>query len=91
MPSRILYFRGAILEAVEDFAPEDLLEAARAASSKYPDLTAEIWQRGRKSAVIRPCWHSRVRHMPLDDREPVAKALDVRGKADERLRSALPR
>jgi len=29
--------------------------------------------------------------MPLDDREPVAKALDVRGKADERLRSALPR
>lgn len=64
MPSRILYFRGGILEAVEDFAPEDLLEAARAASSNHPHLTAEVWRRGRKAAVIRPCWETRHGDMP---------------------------
>jgi len=44
-----------MLEAVEDFTSDDLLEAARAASSAHRELTAEIWQDGRKAAVIRPC------------------------------------
>lgn len=55
MPCRILYFRGGILEETDDFTSEDLLEATRAASSTHTDLTAEIWQNGRKAAVIRPC------------------------------------
>ena|SRR5689334_21374617 len=55
MPCRILYFRGGILEGTEDFASEDLFEAARVASGTRPHLTAEIWQDGRKAAVIRPC------------------------------------
>ena len=55
MPCRILYFRGGMLEAAEDFTSDDLLEAARAASSAHRELTAEIWQDGRKAAVIRPC------------------------------------
>jgi len=55
MPCRILYFRGGILEETEDFASEDLFEAARVASGKRPHLTAEIWHDGQKAAVIRPC------------------------------------
>jgi hypothetical protein len=64
MPCRILYFRGGILEEIEDFAPEDLFEAARLASSTHPHLTAEIWQDGRKAAVIRPCSRHRTSHSP---------------------------
>lgn len=55
MPCRILYFRGGILEETEDLAPENLLEAARVASATNPHFTAEIWQDGRKAAIIRPC------------------------------------
>ena len=55
MPCRILYFRGGILEETYDSAPEDLFEAARVASATNPQLTAEVWQDGRKVAVIRPC------------------------------------
>lgn len=57
---RILYFRGGILEDATDVASDDLLEAAKAASSSHPELTAEIWLKGRKAAVIRPSW----RHLP---------------------------
>lgn len=55
MPCRILYFRGGILEETHDRAPEDFFEAARVASATHPHLTAEVWQDGRKVAVIRPC------------------------------------
>jgi hypothetical protein len=71
MPCRILYFRGGILEATEDFAPEDLFEAARLASSTNPDLTAEIWHDGRKAAVIRPC----SRHPPSHPLPPHMKRV----------------
>lgn len=44
----IFYFRGGLLEATDDIASQDLVEAARVASSKYPHLTAEIWVDGKK-------------------------------------------
>jgi len=53
---RILYFRGGILEDTAEFGSDDLVDAAKAASATYPDLTAEIWLDGRKAAVVRPCW-----------------------------------
>lgn len=56
MSCRILYFRGGILEETEEFAREDIVEAARTASSKHPDLMAEVWHDGRKAAVVRPAW-----------------------------------
>ena len=59
MSSRILYFRGGILEDSENFASEDLLEAASAASSRHPHLTAEVWHAGRKVAVVGPYWERR--------------------------------
>ena len=55
----ILYFRGGILEDREHLASEDLVEAARVASSRHPHLTAEIWWEGKKAAVVRPCWNRR--------------------------------
>lgn len=54
MSCRILYFRGGILEETEELAREDIVEAARTASSKHPDLMAEVWHDGRKAAVVRP-------------------------------------
>jgi hypothetical protein len=57
---RILYFRGGILEDTVEIGSGDLVKAAKAASSNYPELTAEIWLDGRKAAVIRPSW----RHLP---------------------------
>jgi len=78
MPCRILYFRGGILEESEDFAPEDLFEAARLASSRHPDPTAEIWQDGRKTAVIRPCSRNRPSHpLPPHIRRVLDGKLDV--------------
>lgn len=59
---RIFYFRaGGILEQAEDLASDDLLEAARRASSKFPELTAEIWLSGRKAAVVRPSLNHRLK------------------------------
>lgn len=80
MPSRILYFRGGILEDVEEFAAEDLVEAARTASSHHPQLTAEIWQRGRKAAVIRPCCEQRYHHMLPQQFERRAKGAAGQAK-----------
>ena len=59
---RILYFRENVLEDTAEFASDDLIEAARATSSTYPHLTAEIWWDGRKVGVIRPCWARRAPH-----------------------------
>lgn len=56
---RILYFREGILEATQDVACDDLLEAAKLASSMHPHFTAEIWCDGRKAAIVRPSWHHR--------------------------------
>lgn len=53
---RILYFRGGILEATDEVASLDVIAAARAASSKHPHFTAEIWLDGKKVAVVRPTW-----------------------------------
>jgi hypothetical protein len=57
---RILYFRGGILEQAEDFASDDLVDAACRASSRHPDLTAEVWWGEQKAAVVRPCWDRRM-------------------------------
>jgi hypothetical protein len=57
---RIFYFRGGILERAEDFASDDLIEAACQASSSHPNLTAEVWWGERKAAVVRPCRDRRV-------------------------------
>ena len=51
----IFYLRGGLLEATDDVASNDLVEVARVASSRHPDLTAEIWLDGKKAAVVRPC------------------------------------
>lgn len=56
---RILYFRGGILEETDEVAFNGLVDAARAASSKHPHLTAEIWLGGRKAAIVRPSWTRR--------------------------------
>ena len=55
---RILYCRGGggILETTEEVKSVDVIAAARAASSKHPHFTAEIWLDGRKVAVVRPTW-----------------------------------
>jgi hypothetical protein len=69
MPTRILYFNGGILEDSDERAPDDLVEAARRASSRYPHLTAEIWREGRKAAVVRPCWgHAAALRQPKERR-----------------------
>jgi hypothetical protein len=57
---RILYLRESILEDTAELTSDDLIEAARMASSTHPHLTAEIWWDGRKVAVIRPCWTHRL-------------------------------
>ena len=56
MPFRIFYFRGPVLEHTAEAETDDIIDAARLASSKHPHLTAEIWQDARKVAVCRPCW-----------------------------------
>ena len=53
---RILYFQGGILEATEELASADLIDAAKAASSRHPHMTAEIWLDGTKAAIVRPSW-----------------------------------
>jgi hypothetical protein len=51
---RILYFRGGgLLDAAEEVACDDLVAVAKAASSKHPQLTAEIWWESKKVAVVR--------------------------------------
>ena len=61
MSNRILYFRGGILEDADELASDDIVQAASTASSKHRDLTAEVWLRGKKAAVVGPC---------RDDRPP---------------------
>lgn len=56
---QILYLQGGILEESEDCPSEDLVEAARIASSRHPHLTGEIWWEGRKVGVVRPRWEHR--------------------------------
>jgi hypothetical protein len=56
---RILYFHGGILEATDELACADLVDAAKAASSSHPHLTAEIWRDDRKVAIVRPSWNHR--------------------------------
>ena len=56
---RILYFEGGVLQATDEMPFVDLVDAARAASSKHPHLTAEIWLDGRKAAIVRPSWSRR--------------------------------
>jgi len=58
---RILYFRGSVLEDTTELADEDVVGAARSASSTHPELTAEIWLDGRKVGIVRPSWHYRLR------------------------------
>jgi hypothetical protein len=53
---RIFYLRGGgLLDDAEEVACDDLVTAAKAASSKHPQLTAEIWSESKKVAVVRPC------------------------------------
>jgi hypothetical protein len=56
---RILYFREGILEASDEVACDDLLAAAKLASSTHPHLMAEIWWNQKKVGVVRPCWNRR--------------------------------
>lgn len=63
---RILYFRGGILEATEELTSVDIVSAAKAASSKHPHLSAEIWIDDRKVAVVRPYWNHRLRQSSSD-------------------------
>jgi hypothetical protein len=63
MPTcRIFYFRGGVLEDATELASENVVEAAKRASSSHPDLTAEIWVKGRKAAIVRPSWDHRHKH-----------------------------
>jgi hypothetical protein len=53
---RIFYLRGGgLLDGTEEVVSDDLVTAARTASSKHPQLTAEIWSEDRKVAIVRPC------------------------------------
>ena len=52
---RIFYLRGGgLLDDTEELVSDDLVTAAKAASSKHPQMTAEIWSDDRKVAVVRP-------------------------------------
>ena len=51
---RILYFSDSLLYDSELLPTENVVEAAKHASSRSPHLTAEIWSGARKLAVIRP-------------------------------------
>ena len=56
MPTyRIFYLRGGLLEAADEVPSDDLITAAKTASSMHPNLLAEIWCENRKVAVVRPC------------------------------------
>jgi hypothetical protein len=52
---QIYYFREGLLEATDELICNDVVEAAKRASAKYPHLTAEIWFDGRKVGIVRPC------------------------------------
>jgi hypothetical protein len=56
---RILYFRGGILEASDELSCADLVDAAKIASSRHPQLTAEIWWGQKKVGIVGPCWYHR--------------------------------
>ena len=58
---RIFYFRGGVLEDTAELGADDVVQAAKSASSSHPELTAEIWLDGRKAAVVRPSWNLRTR------------------------------
>ena len=58
---RIFYLGGGVLDDSEELASNDLVTVAKAACSKHPDLTAEIWLDDRKVAILRPCSHHRHR------------------------------
>jgi len=52
---RIFYLEGGgLLNDTEEVVSNDLVTAAKTASSKHPDMTAEIWSEDRRIAVIRP-------------------------------------
>jgi len=57
---QILYFRGPLLEEVQEIAGDDVVAAAQTASSRHPSFTAEIWRANRKIAVVRP-WGGRLK------------------------------
>jgi hypothetical protein len=57
---RIFYLRGGLLEAADEFSSDDVVAAAKTASSTHPELTAEIWRDDRKVAVVRPCTDHRL-------------------------------
>ena len=52
---RILYLEGAVLDGADEIASDDIVAVAKTASSKYPNLTAEIWLDNRKVAIVHPC------------------------------------
>lgn len=58
MSFRIFYFRGPVLEDVAEADTDDIVEAAKIASSRHNDLLAEIWCDNRKVAICRPSWVS---------------------------------
>ena len=62
MSYRIFYFRGPILEETTEVASDDLVEAAKAASSRHQNLTAEIWRENTKVAICRPAWNHQFKH-----------------------------
>lgn len=79
LPDTLL--QGGILEATDEVAFDDLVDAARAASSRHPHLTAEIWRGGRKAAVVKPCWNHRDMKWPQQQRQE--RAADFFGARNQ--------
>lgn len=68
---RIFYLRGGLLDDTEELVSDDLFAATQTASSRHPDLTAEIWCHDRKVAVILPCREHRAK-LPSEVRMSLA-------------------
>jgi hypothetical protein len=57
MPTlRILYLSESVLEDAELCETADVVDAVKHASSRSPNLTAEVWSEAGKAAVVRPSW-----------------------------------
>ena len=62
---RILYLRAGLLDGAEEVVSDDLVTVTKVASSKRPDMTAEIWLDGRKVVVVGPSGEHRLKHQTI--------------------------
>ena len=51
---QLLYLRESVLEKAEEVRVRDVLEAIRRVAGQPPDVTIELWQKGKRVGLIGP-------------------------------------